>query len=140
MKVILDTCVVSELSRSQENQRVRERVDQMADDDLYLSVITIGEIAKGIALLAGGTKKQKLKQWLLSLEHNYSDRILPIESETAHLWGQSTATAQKNGDIVPVCDGLIAATALRYGMAVMTRNSAHFRAAGAQVINPWEKD
>ena len=138
MKALLDTCVISEIRRAKGNPRVRDRVDQLADDDLFLSVITIGEITKGIALLKAGKKKRDLKQWLLDLEQHYSNRILPIDAETANIWGTITATAQKDGHSIPVSDGLIAATAIQHGLSVMTRNVDHFVTAGALLINPWE--
>lgn len=138
MKALLDTCVISEIQRPKGNPRVRDRVDQLADDDLFLSVITIGEITKGIALLKAGKKKRDLKQWLLDLEQHYSSRILPIDAETAQIWGTITATAQKEGHIIPISDGLIAATAIQHGISVMTRNVDHFATAGALLINPWE--
>ncbi len=139
MNVILDTCVISEIQRPQGNARVREQVDQLADKDLYLSVITIGEIAKGITLLKAGKRKQDLEQWLLSVVQHYGNRILPIDVETTHIWGKITADAQQAGDTLPASDGLIAATAIRHGMHIMTRNTEHFHAAGAFVINPWER-
>ena len=139
MKVILDTCVVSEIQRSQGRQQVRAQVERIADDDLYLSVITIGEIAKGVALLPSGKRKSELQQWMQSLEQHYADRILPINNETAQIWGTVTANAQQAGTIIPMADGLIAATAIQNGMHIMTRNTDHFQATGALVIDPWNK-
>lgn len=138
MKVLLDTCVVSEIQRRRGNPRVRERVDQLADEDLFLSVITIGEIAKGITLLKAGKKKRNLEQWLLDLEQHYTSRILPIDAETGHIWGKITAEAQKAGNVIPVSDGLIAATAMHHGLHVMTRNVEHFLTVGTLLVNPWD--
>lgn len=138
MKVLLDTCVISEIQRPKGNPRVRERVDQLADEDLFLSVITIGEIAKGIALLKAGRKKRNLEQWLLDMGQHYSSRILPIDTETAYIWGTITAKTQKTGNIIPASDGLIAATAIQHGLHVMTRNVVHFETVGTLLVNPWE--
>ena len=138
MKVLLDTCVISEIRRPKGSPQVRARVDQLADEDLFLSVITIGEITKGIALLKASKKKQTLERWLSEVEQHYSTRILPVDSETAGIWGQITAKAQKRGHVIPVSDGLIAATAIRHGIHVMTRNTDHFVKAGALLIDPWE--
>ncbi|MCH7919095.1 MAG: type II toxin-antitoxin system VapC family toxin [Planctomycetes bacterium] len=138
MKVLLDTCVISEIRRPKGSPQVRARVDQLADADLFLSVITIGEVAKGTALLKAGKKKQSLEQWLSEVEQHYSTRILPVDSETAEIWGQITAKAQKRGHVIPVSEGLIAATAIRHGIHVMTRNTDHFAKAGALLVDPWE--
>ena len=111
---------------------------EIPDADLYLSVLTVGEIAKGIALLAAGRKKKALTSWLTGLETKFGDRILEIDGETARLWGELTARAQKSGIIIPSVDGLLAATALRHGLHVMTRNTRHFEVSGALIIDPWQ--
>ncbi len=138
MKILLDTCVLAELQNPQGQAAVKDAVTRIDDDSLFLSVLTIGEIAKGIALLASGKKKQMLSEWFNSLETQFSNRILPIETETARIWGELTARAQKSGLTIPAADGLLAATALRYGMHIMTRNTRHFEASGAMVIDPFK--
>lgn len=137
MKVLLDTCVLAELRRADGNPAVKAAVAELPDDSLFLSVLTIGEIAKGVALLSSGHKQQALTTWLNGLELQFSDRILPVELETARLWGDLTARAQKVGIIIPAVDGLLSATALQYGMRLMTRNARHFEASGAIIIDPW---
>lgn len=104
---------------------------------LFMSVITVGEITKGVALLPDGRKKQALGTWLRGLASLYEDRILGIDQETAEIWGELSAAAQTGGKGIPVADGLIAATAQRHGLHVATRNTTHFEAAGAMIINPW---
>jgi predicted nucleic acid-binding protein len=104
----------------------------------HLSVITIGEIAKGIALLVNGKKKKALATWLVGLEVQFADRIVPVDIETARIWGEMTARAQKSGVVIPAADGLLAATALRHGLHVITRNTKHFEASGALIIDPWQ--
>jgi predicted nucleic acid-binding protein len=116
---------------------VKEFVRLAPSRDLYLSVITIGEITKGIALLAEGMKKQTLTAWLLGLTQRFEDRILPLDQEAASTWGELTAAARRRGHTVPTADGLIAATAVRHGLHVATRNLGDFEKAGAMVINPW---
>ena len=137
MKALLDTCVLTELRKHDGHGGVKSAVAELADGDLFLSVLTLGEIAKGIALLAAGRKKKALGTWLTGLESNFGDRILGIDTETARLWGELTARAQKAGEIIPTVDGLLAATALRHGLHVMTRNTRHFQASGALVLDPW---
>ena len=138
MKSLLDTCTVAELRKHDGNPAVKLAVAEIPDADLYLSVLTVGEIAKGITLLAPGKKKKTLGTWLIGLENEFVSRILPLDLETARIWGELTARAQKSGVIIPGVDGLIAATALRHGMHVMTRNTKHFEASGALVIDPWQ--
>ncbi|MFI5454052.1 MAG: type II toxin-antitoxin system VapC family toxin [Isosphaerales bacterium] len=137
MKALLDTCVLTELRKPDGHTGVKSAVAELADGDLFLSALTLGEIAKGIALLAAGRKKKALATWLTGLEANFGDRILGIDPETARLWGELTARAQKAGEIIPAVDGLLAATALRHGLHVMTRNTRHFQASGALVLDPW---
>ena len=137
MRVLLDTCVLSELRRPKGEPRVRRAVEALASEDLFLSVISIREIAKGISLLRDARKKDDLRAWLLALEQQYADRVLTVDLETSHIWGEITAEAQKRGKIVPASDGLIAATARRHGLHVMTCNTEHFKAADAFLIEPW---
>lgn len=138
MRVLVDTCVLAELRRPEGHAGAKAAVADVADDDLYLSVLTVGEIAKGIALLPSGRKKRGLTSWLNGLETRFDDRILGIDRETARLWGELTARAQVKGVVIPSVDGLLSATALRHGLHVMTRNSRHFQASGALVIDPWQ--
>lgn len=72
-----------------------------------------------------------------ALERYYADRVLPVDLETSHTWGELTAAAQKAGKIVPASDGLIAATGRRHGIHVMTRNTEHFEPTGVLLLNPW---
>ncbi len=137
MKVLLDTCVLSELRRPKGNIGVRRAVEALDDENLFVSVISIGEIAKGIALLRENENKRALQTWLQALERNYTDRILSIDLETGRIWGELSAAAQKAGLQVPASDGLIAATARRHGLHVMTRNTADFEPTGVLVLNRW---
>ena len=139
MRILLDTCVVSEIQRPQGNVAVRQRVEETPNKDLFLSVLTVGELVKGISSLARGRRKDSLERWLRSLEDDYADRILPVDIETTRIWGELTSVSQKRGKIVSVPDGLIAATAIRHGLHVMTRNVCDFQETGAMLINPWDQ-
>jgi toxin FitB len=95
------------------------------------------EIAEGVALLSAGRKRRALASWLNGLETQFGDRILAIDAETARVWGELTARAQKFGEIIPAVDGLLAATARRHSLHVMTRTTRHFEASSALVFDPW---
>lgn len=138
MKVLLDTCTVAEVRKPNGSPAVKSAVGEIPEGDLFLSVLTVGEIVKGVALLAAGRKKKSLASWLVALEAQFEDRILGIDAETGRIWGELTARAQKAGVVIPGVDGLIAATALRHGLHVMTRNTKHFEASGALVVDPWQ--
>lgn len=139
MRVLLDTCVLSELRRPAGDAGVRQAVESLDSKDMFVSVISIGEISKGISLLRESSRKHALQSWLDTLEGQYADRLLPIDTETSRLWGELTAAAQKAGRTVHASDGLIAATARRHGLRVMTRNTSDFEHAGALVVNPWRE-
>ena len=138
MRVLLDTCVLSELRKQDCPSQVKSAVEILDDSDLFVSVITLGEIAKGIALLDESKRKRALRDWLETLEQQYGERILPLDLETVRIWGEVTAKAQRAGKVVAAGDGLIAATAIRYGLHVMTRNVDDFLPTGVLLINPWD--
>ena len=138
MRVLVDTCVISEVQRRRGNEKVRKRFESIEADDLYLSVLTIGELKKGIDKLTANTKKRSLNAWFDQLVLSAQDRILPIDPETALVWGEITAKSEKQGQPIPAVDGLIAATAMRHGLHLMTRNVADFARTGVMLINPWE--
>jgi predicted nucleic acid-binding protein len=138
MRLLIDTCVFSEAQRPQGDLRVKTRVSLFEQHEAFLSVITIGELANGIALLDDGGRKRGLASWFGTLQQNYSTRILPIDAEIARRWGELSAASKRNGSIIPIADGLIAASALKHGLTVVTRNTRHFAACGVAVIDPWE--
>ena len=137
MRILLDTCVISELRKADTHPRLKELMDVVDEHEIFISVISIGELFKGISLLEEGRRKRELLSWIGGLERNFADRILGIDQETAHIWGEVTAIASKAGKIVPACDGLIAAIALRHGLHLITRNSLDFAPTGVMVIDPW---
>lgn len=138
MRVLLDTCVISELWRKGGSEKVRRRIAELKPYDAYLSVLTIGEIIKGIHLLKESKRKRALREKLTLLENEYQSNILVIDVETIRIWGLVLALAPKKGKPVPVSDGLIAATAKRHGLHIMTRNISDFKNTEAMLINPWQ--
>ena len=137
MRVLLDTCILAELHRPKADPAVRRAVETLPDDTIFLSVITLGEITKGIEILQESRRKQDLSAWLTGLDRYFADRILPVDRETSGIWGEITARAQKQGTQIPAADGLIAATALQNGLHVMTRNTRDFIATGVLLFDPW---
>lgn len=137
MRTLVDTCVLSEVRHPKGNPRVRERFEAISDDSIYLSVITVGEITRGIGKLAAGPKRQTLQTWLEALTSAAGGRILPIDVETAVIWGEITVKSERAGQPLPTSDGLIAATAIRHGLHLMTRNVRDFESSGVMLINPW---
>jgi len=111
MKYLLDTCVISELTKSQPNTHVLTWLQATQSEDLFLSVINIGEIKKGIYKLPASNKKQALLLWLSSLLGDYQNRILPVDLAVMENWSAIVAHAEKIGQSVASMDGLIAATA-----------------------------
>lgn len=135
--MLLDTCTLAEIRKPQGQASVTAAVRAVPAEELYLSVITVGKIIKGIALLAPGKQKKALSSWLDSLERWFAERILGIDLETGRVWCELTARARKKGLIIPAPDGLLAAMALRHGFHITTRNTKHFQVSGALLIDPW---
>lgn len=138
MSVLVDTSVLSELRRARPEPRVRAAVEAIPDADLFISVLTMGEIVSGIERLAPGAKRSALEAWVRGLAEMHAARILAVDLGVARLWGELTARAARQGRVVPAVDGLIAATALRHDLAVLTRSVADFAATGCRVIDPCE--
>ena len=137
MKVLLDTCVISELHRANAEPKVRSAVESLGEADTFLSVITIGEISFGARLLDEGRRRREIMEWLRGIERDFADRILGINAQTAWLWGRLTADARQAGQQISTADGLIAATARYHELQVMTRNIKDFASTGVQILNPW---
>ncbi|MBE9051274.1 type II toxin-antitoxin system VapC family toxin [Nostocales cyanobacterium LEGE 11386] len=138
MTYLLDTCLISELVAKQPNQQVLDWLDAQVSETLYLSVITIGEIAKGISRLTDSQRKESLTKWLNeTLPNRFEHRILSIDVSTMVLWGNLVGQLEQNGRPLPVVDSLIAAIALQNSLSLVTRNEKDFAGTGVVIINPW---
>jgi predicted nucleic acid-binding protein len=135
--VLLDTCVISELHRRGGDVSVRTAVSALVAEDVFLSVISVGEITKGVLRLPPGSKRTELTQWLAALDRDFAGRVLDVGRETVGIWGEITARMESQGRILPIADGLIAAAALQHGLRIYTRNVADFDKTGVLVTNPW---
>ncbi|NEP56067.1 MAG: type II toxin-antitoxin system VapC family toxin [Symploca sp. SIO1B1] len=138
MTYLLDTCLISELVAKRPNQQVVDWLDAQPPEILYLSVITIGEIAKGINKLTASQRKDSLTIWLNeTLPTRFGGRILGIDITTMLLWGELVGRLEPQGRILPVMDSLIAAIALQHSLHLVTRNENDFAGTGVVIINPW---
>lgn len=138
MSYLLDTCAISEFTRRQPEPEVVQWLASADELSLYLSVISVGEIQKGIARLPRSERKQALERWLeVDLVQRFGERLLPMDVNTLLTWGNLAARLESSGQVMPVMDGLIAATALQHDLTLVTRNQADFENAGVEIFNPW---
>jgi predicted nucleic acid-binding protein len=136
---LLDTNCISELVRPTPEPRVLGWMEAADETMLYLSVLTMGEIRKGLAGLAQGKRRTLLETWLeVELHARFSGRIVPIDAAIANRWGQLAADAKRAGKPLSIIDGLLAATALHHDLTVVSRNTSDFTNTHVQVLNPWE--
>jgi predicted nucleic acid-binding protein len=136
---LLDTNCISELVRPKPEPRVMEWIEAADEGMLYLSVLTFGEIRKGLAALPQGKRRTHLETWLeVDLQTRFTGRIMPIDVAIADRWGLIAAEAKRKGKALSVIDGLLAATALHYNLTVVSRNTSDFTSAHLQVLNPWK--
>jgi tRNA(fMet)-specific endonuclease VapC len=139
MKYLLDTCVISELFAKNPNPKVVNFIDSLDSDDVFLSVITIGEIAKGVEKLPKSKRKQELHTWLReNLIVRFDRRIIPLETEVMMDWGIMVARLETAGITLPAIDSLIAATTSTHTLTLVTRNVGDFSGTGIEIVNPWE--
>jgi predicted nucleic acid-binding protein len=135
---LLDTNCISELVRPQPDSRVLEWMEAADEAMLYLSVLTLGEIRKGLAGLPQGKRRTRLESWLeMDLQGRFAGRILPIDAAIADRWGLLAAESKRRGKPLPVIEGLLAATALHHNLTVVSRNASDFMNTPVPVLNPW---
>ncbi len=136
---LLDTNVISELVKPAPDERVLRWVASQSALDLYLSAITVGELTRGVARLPAGQRRDTLARWIEEdLQQQFSERILAFDQPAAVTWGHIMGEADRRGRPRAAIDAQLAATAIRHGLTVATRNTADFDSIGVQVTNPWE--
>jgi predicted nucleic acid-binding protein len=136
---LVDTNIPSELTRDKPDARVAAFLRNADKSSMFLSVMTIGEICKGIAALPAGQRRTGLQDWLdIDVRSWFAKRILPVTEAVAERWGYLASAAKQRGLTVAVVDGVIAATALHHDLTLVTRNVKDFAGLGIQILNPWE--
>ena len=139
MNYLLDTNVISELAAKQPNARVVQWIDTLDPQSVYLSVITIGELRKGIEKLPDSKRKATLRDWLdADLLLRFSGRILILDIAVMLTWGMLTGQLERAGKSLSAIDSLIAALAVHHNYTLVTRNEDDFKATGITLINPWK--
>ncbi|MBK5275846.1 MAG: type II toxin-antitoxin system VapC family toxin [Desulfuromonadales bacterium] len=138
MKYLLDTCLISELVKKEPNSAVISWLDEQDEQTLFLSVLTLGELQKGISKLPAGARRVELQAWAEhDLVERFTGRIIDIDLETAQFWGKLQGESEQRGESLPVMDSLIAATAMVHGLIVVTRNVKDIERCRARICNPW---
>ena len=138
---LLDTNVISEFARpdNKPDLRVKQWLEAADPDSLYASVLTFGEIRRGVEKLQLGKRRTHLETWLdKDLHEWFENRLLVIDEAIANRWGLLAAAAQRKGTTLAIIDGLLSATALEHKLTVVTRNSTDFTNVGVPILNPWQ--
>jgi predicted nucleic acid-binding protein len=139
VRYLLDTCIISELVKKRPAKQVVAWVREQDELCLFLSVLTFGELEKGIAKVADGKRRQGLRDWVdHDLRRRFTGRILAFDYEAACRWGVITGEAERDGSPIPALDGQLAATALVHGLTLVTRNTSDVAPSHVPVLNPWE--
>jgi toxin FitB len=139
MKYLLDTCFISELIKKKPNQGAINWLFEKNESSLFLSVITLGEIKKGIYKLPNSKKKEELGKWLIKLEERFKGRIIPIDLDISIKWGQIQGELEQNGKSMPTIDALIACTALVKNLIIITHNAKDIKQSKVEIIDPWDE-
>ncbi|GMO25539.1 MAG: type II toxin-antitoxin system VapC family toxin [Termitinemataceae bacterium] len=136
MNYLVDTNVISEFRKTDCNDHVRSFVESLANESLYISAISLGEIQYGVAKMEASKKKHELLVWVsVQLPDWFSERIIPVDSEISFVWGSLRAEHKAT---LPAVDSLLAATALTHHLTILTRNEKDFEnISGLNYINPW---
>lgn len=135
--ILLDTNVISEARLQLGSVRVKAALREH-EDDLWLSVVVLGEILFGIRLLDPGPKRAQLERYYEELCRDYTDRLLDVTREVAEAWGVLRAARRRMGRPLAATDGMIAATALVHDLTLWTRNTKDFDGIGVRLLDPWQ--
>lgn len=139
MNFLLDTNVLSEVQRPAPDMKVLGWLDAVDEDRVFISVASIAELRRGIALMDDGRRRTALAAWLANdLPSRFAERMLPIDHAVAERWGDLMARSRRSGVALTVMDGFFAATALAHDLTLVTRNVRDFAEFGVSLHNPWD--
>lgn len=138
MRYLLDTCVLSEYKKPKPSEQVIAWLDGQSDDLLYISVLTVGEMDKGIFKMPPSKRKTNLAAFVETLITRFDRRILDLDTDVLRRWGTLIGALEAKGRPMPVIDSLMAATALARDLTLVTRNETDFIDTGVNIYNPWE--
>ncbi|MBV6497718.1 MAG: type II toxin-antitoxin system VapC family toxin [Acidobacteria bacterium ACB1] len=138
MGYLLDTNVISEPKRPRPDGRVIQWLGGIDESDAFLSVLTIGEMKKGVEKLPSSRHRAQVQDYLEKTRDRFTGRILPITEHTFLVWGKMMATFEKKGIGRPALDSLLEATALEHDLILVTRNVRNFSDSLVTILNPWE--
>jgi predicted nucleic acid-binding protein len=138
MNYLLDTCVLSEITKSAPDANVIQWLKVRRPQELCISAMTWGELQRGVAKLQKSKRKSALTLWLERLEAGFEDRILAFDRKSSEVWAQMTAQAEAQGKSMTAFDSIIAATARAFECKLVTRNVRDFKQAGIDLLNPWQ--
>ncbi|MCR5860539.1 type II toxin-antitoxin system VapC family toxin [Mesorhizobium sp. J428] len=138
MRLLLDTNVLSEVTKPAPDTRVLKWLNGLDEDRSFISAISIAEIRRGVALMDPGRKREALAEWLAEdLPQRFEHRVLPVDEPVALAWGDLMGLAKRSGRGLSSMDGLIAATAIAHDLTLATRNRKDFEGFGLKLLDPW---
>jgi predicted nucleic acid-binding protein len=138
MRLLLDTNVLSEVTKPRPAEGVLNWLHGLDEDRTFISIVSIAEIRRGVALMDNGRKRDALDEWLThDLPQRFDNRIIPVEGSVALAWGDLMALAKRSGWGLASMDGLIAATAIAHDLTLATRNTKDFEGFGIDILDPW---
>lgn len=138
MRLLLDTNVLSEVTKPRPAEGVLKWLHGLDEDRTFISIVSIAEIRRGVALMDPGRKRDALDEWLThDLPQRFENRIVPVEASVALAWGDLMALAKRSGRGLASMDGLIAATAVAHQLTLATRSTKDFEGFGIDIIDPW---
>ena len=138
MRLLLDTNVLSEVTKLAPDPRVLKWLDGLDEDRSCISVVSIAEIRRGVVLMDEGRKREALTDWLArDLPQRFEHRVLPVDEAVALAWGDLIGLAKRRGRGLSSMDGLIAATAISQNLTLATRNTRDFDGFAVELFDPW---
>jgi predicted nucleic acid-binding protein len=140
VKYLLDTCVLSEYVKKKPNHQVIDWVDNQDELSLFVSILSVAELKKGIIRIkkSQSSRYKKLNNWLQKLEQRFVNRILPLNEDILNTWADICGQSEAKGKKLPIIDSLIAATAYEYDLIIVTRNITDFTFSSVSIFSPWD--